>query len=143
MDEIRVAKIDSQTVESYPELMGMIKKFLTEADESDVNVKDTIEMMKQSDVWLGYIGRDLAGYLILKIEYVFGQGKVCLVHQVFIDVIARRSTMMHEIEQAGVNFARENGVKKMFYTTRRNAEAFMRLLKKDWEIDSTIISLCV
>lgn len=132
-------------------LTDLVDGFIREANEYDLEHKDamalidTIVRSTKCALFGVYVNDELCGYLAMEMCVMNISRLVAIVHQMYLGNAAKGDQTFHDLVSTGINWARDNGAKNIYFTTRRNSEAFQRLLGKGWKIDATILglNLCV
>lgn len=86
-------------------------------------------------VWLIYENKKLVGYFVTMMISTWYESHICLIEQLCVKGIR----MVREMEKVVVKWAKENNAKKMMFNTYRNPNAFIRLLKTPFKIESTVL----
>lgn len=144
MDIKRIIIIDETIIDR---LTDLVDGFIREANEYDMEHKDamalidTIVRTNKGALFGVYLKGEICGYLAMELCTMNISKIVSIVHQMYLNKFAKGDQTFHDLVQEGVRWSKDNGAQHIYFTTRRNSEAFQRLLGDGWTIDSTVLGL--
>jgi len=128
-------------------LTDLVDGFIREANEFDVSHKDAMSVIddivrtNKGALFGLYKDSRLSGYLAMELCKMNLNRVVAVVHQMYLNQEARGDDGFKEMVDMGIEWAKDNKAEHIYFTTRRNSEAFRRLLGAGWSIDSTVLGL--
>lgn len=124
-------------------LFGLFDEYVQELKEDRLTYENMCELANDLGVNLFFCGDKLAGFYLVSKEMSLSHRDICFVHHMYINEGHRGTKLIELAESHIIETAKSMGVSKIFYSTSRNPNAFVRLLKEKWKIDSVVISLSI
>lgn len=93
-------------------------------------------------MWIIGDSDSLFGYFLAEIVPTEYESSICLVHQLFIKRNRSSRNLIKQVDAIITGWAKNKNVKDIAFYSRRSPEAFMRLLGRDWLIDSYVLKRC-
>jgi hypothetical protein len=123
-------------------LHAMIQAFLDNSGEPELSVETVYEMMSSApddECVFFSIEEDhkMRGYLFAQLMIDEYSKRIVWVHSAYVNEI--RENFWVEMESRLHLFAKLHGCSTMYFTTRRNPKAFVRLLRTKWVLDSYVL----
>jgi len=127
-----------------PEFIRFIEIFLRDGLESERSVQMVMNQISLAlhkgfgRLWVYREGSRLIGYLYAEGVDTDHDTKAVLVQQTYVEP-GHRQNIWQQVQDVLVQFAQEIGASEMYFMTRRNPKAFLRLFPKGWEFDSYVL----
>jgi hypothetical protein len=127
-----------------PEFTRFIEIFLKEGLESERNVQMVLNQISQAlhkgfgRLWIYREGSKMIGYLYAEGVDTDHNTKAVLVQQTYVEP-GHRPNIWQQVQDVLVGFGREIEASEMYFMTRRNPKAFLRLFPKGWEFDCYVL----
>lgn len=127
----------------FEKFVELIEAFL-EGSHEDMSVKDVINHItscdpEKSKVWFIYEDDVLKGYLFAEVTNNH-EGIFTAIHQLYMTGVKDR-TVYNQIVSLLIDFGTPLGSRELICSTDHNPEAFIRLIKNGFKIESHILSL--
>ena len=144
MEIKRIIVIDKDIIEP---LSDLVDYYIREAGENDTEHKDALAVIDtllrtNKGVLFGvFLNNVLKGYLAMELCKMHEFKIVAIVHQMYLHDFVKGQNTFSKLVNIGIAWAKDNQAEKIYFSTRRNSDAFKRLLGKNWTIDSTVLGL--
>jgi hypothetical protein len=133
-------------VRFLPELLRLIADFIAESDEYEKNVDNVTTQINRvlhnshdGSLWLIWKGKKLLGFGLIELVFSAWDSFVGVIHCIYFHK-SIRSRKLNELDYELGEWTKNRGGKSIYFFTRRNPQAFKRLLRRHrWEIDSTVL----
>lgn len=137
---LKIQQVADLNDTTYSKLLEFVECFITGSGE-DFTVNDAMKQIfadTPSRLWLIYEDEILKGYMFAEFSRCI-EGDFTAVHQLFMHKVKDRTVYNH-LSDALWDFNRQFGSRKLVCSTRHNPQAFLRLMKNGWKIDSYLLS---
>ena len=144
--DFKIEKIDSIRIDDFDSLSKCVDAYLIEADDRDMSASDVVRALSQDakfGAWFVRINGKVEGFLSCSLTNILNGNTVCFTNFLYVTPLGRQCGAAKKMSETGIDWVKKNKVKRIMFSTRRNAKAMARFLPGNWEIDSTVISLCV
>ena len=118
----------------------MVVRFFSKSKEEDGTVEQVYTQVVNGNLWVVTEKNRIYGYVVVgltKTEY--GQ-VVSIIYQLYLEGKAKTKKVRDLVDKTISAWSADNGAQKILFCTSRNSEAFERLLKNGWAVDSVILS---
>jgi len=146
MNEIIMRESLDIPVNVLPEMLMLIQKFLYESYDDTMQVENVTKQIHRitstgnGTMFLIYADEKLNGFFTMEQVVTEYDSLITVVNYLFLDEKLRRKKVFNDIEQLISSWSIQRGSKEVAFYTRRNADAFKRLLwRRDWTTDSVVL----
>jgi hypothetical protein len=150
MTEIIMRESLEIPVNVLPEMLMLIQKFLYESYDDVMQVENVTKQIHRisssghGTMFLIYADDKLSGFFTMEQTATEYDSLITVVNYLYLDESLRRKKVFDDIEQIISSWSTQRGSKEVAFYTRRNADAFKRLLwRRDWKTDSVVLKRCV
>lgn len=130
------------------DIVSMVEDFIKRAKEREHTIDSVIELMmdvqsRGGAAWIIRKGSKAIGYFFCEIVMNEQSREACLVHELMIAPRHQGAKLLQSIDAVIGAWAKLRDAKEIVFYTRRDPNAFVRLIKNGWKLDSWIIKRCV
>lgn len=135
--------------DQIPSTLGkLIDEFIIfsgEFERTPISILNQINyvLRRVGGLWVIYNSHNPIGYFFTEVVPTEYGTWACLIHQLYIKTSFAKRGVIHSVDGIIGAWARNNGATEVAFYTRRNPQAFNRLLGKNWNIDSFILKRAV
>jgi hypothetical protein len=131
--------------DNIPFFRELIQKFIDQSGEPELTVDDVLNKIKNTDPAKRAIYEVCEGNSGIVCGYLFAEvmpdeygEDILLVQSTYIDPIIGENIWPQMVDDLE-DFGKSKGCHTMYFTTRRNPQAFIRLLQTPWTLDSYVL----